>query len=60
MGMSTLDAQFTATLEKSPSTGGFMRSGDGRHKLPLKADVRKSVGDQAGDTATAHLDERLV
>jgi uncharacterized protein DUF1905 len=33
--------------------------GDGTHKLPVKADVRKAIGKEAGDTVTVHLEERL-
>lgn len=33
--------------------------GDGTHKLPIKADIRKTIGKDRGETVIVHLQERL-
>jgi hypothetical protein len=47
------------TIDGEPFTGALMAQGDGTHRLPVKATLRKTIRKEAGDTVRVRIDERI-
>lgn len=46
-------------IDGEPFVGALMAQGDGTHRLPVKAALRKLLGKEAGDTVHVRIDERI-
>lgn len=46
-------------IDGEPVTGALMAQGDGTHRLPVKAGLRKTIRKEAGDTVHVRIDDRI-
>ena len=46
-------------IDGEPFEGALMAQGDGTHRLPVRAALRKSIGKEAGDAVRVRIDERI-
>jgi hypothetical protein len=47
------------TIDGHPFRSSFMAMGNGKHMLPIKADIRAAIRKGAGKRVTVHLKQRI-
>ena len=47
------------TIDGRPFRSSFMAMGDGRHMLPVKLEIRRAIGKEAGQTVKVRLEARI-
>jgi len=49
----------TGTIDAHPFKSSFMAMGDDRHMLPVKLEIRRAIGKEAGKTVKVKLEKRI-
>jgi len=49
----------SGTIDGLPFKSSFMAMGDGRHMLPVKAEIRRGIGKEVGKTVKVVLENRI-
>ncbi len=47
------------TIDGHAFKSSFMAMGDGRHMLPVKVEIRRAIGKEAGETVKVLLEKRI-
>lgn len=47
------------SIDGHPFQGSFMAMGDGKHMLPIKAEIRRIIGKEVDETVTVRLHQRV-
>ena len=46
-------------IDGEPFEGALMAQGDGTHRLPVRAALRKAIGKEAGETVHIRIESRI-